>query len=75
LAAAIDAALSLSPADRAALGTRARAHVLQSFTLDAMCRSTLAVYDGLLGTALEQGYQAQIYADPSHNGLHDRPGA
>lgn len=75
LAAAIDAALSLSPADRAALGARARAHVLQSFTLDAMCRATLSVYDGLLGTALEQGYQAQIYADPSHNGLHERPGA
>lgn len=75
LAAAIDAALSLSEADRAALGARARAHVLQSFTLDAMCRATLAVYDGLLGTALEQGYQAQIYADPGHNGLHERPGA
>jgi glycosyltransferase involved in cell wall biosynthesis len=75
LAAAIEAALGLSPADRAALGARARAHVLQSFTLDAMCRSTLAVYDGLLGSALEQGYQAQIYADPRHNGLHERPGA
>jgi glycosyltransferase involved in cell wall biosynthesis len=75
LAEAIESALGLPPADRAALGARARAHVLQSFTLDAMCRATLRVYDGLLGTALEAGYQAQIYTDPRPNGLHERPGA
>lgn len=75
LAAAIGEALSLSEADRTALGARARAHVLQSFTLDAMCRATLRVYDGLLGTALEGGYQAHIYTDPRRNGLHERPDA
>jgi hypothetical protein len=31
---------------------RARAHVLNNFTLEAMRRETLAVYDHLLGTSL-----------------------
>lgn len=56
LADAIAAAVSLSAQDRSALGTRARAHVLRSFTLDAMCRQTLAVYDTLLGTRLERAF-------------------
>lgn len=56
LADAIAAAVSLSAQDRSALGTRARAHVLRSFALDAMCRQTLAVYDTLLGTRLERAF-------------------
>ena len=56
MADAISAALTLSAADRAALGARARAHVLGSFTLDAMCRQTLAVYDELLATSLQAGF-------------------
>jgi glycosyltransferase involved in cell wall biosynthesis len=52
LADAIDSALALDPEQRSALGLRARAHVLSKFTLDAMCRQTLEVYDSLLGTSL-----------------------
>ena len=35
------------------MGERARRHVLANFTTEAMQRRTLAVYDRLLGTALE----------------------
>jgi glycosyltransferase involved in cell wall biosynthesis len=49
-------ALTLAPADRAAMGDRARAHVRAQFTVAAMQRSTLAVYDRLLGTGLEQRF-------------------
>src|SRR5690606_15203059 len=69
LANAIEEALALSPAERTALGERARAHVLEAFTLDAMCRATLAVYDRLLGTGLEGRYQKQISRRPTVNGL------
>lgn len=55
LAAAMDEALSLSPEARAALGGRARARVLAHFSLDAMRRQTLEVYDSLLGTRLAKG--------------------
>jgi glycosyltransferase involved in cell wall biosynthesis len=55
LAAAMDEALSLSPEARAALGGRARARVLAHFSLDAMRRQTLEVYDSLLGTRLAEG--------------------
>jgi glycosyltransferase involved in cell wall biosynthesis len=62
LAAALAAALDLALERRSAMGTRARAHVLQSFSLDAMRISTLEVYDGLLGTALASCYRG---SDPS----------
>jgi glycosyltransferase involved in cell wall biosynthesis len=52
LADAIAAALALSAQERAAMGARARAHVLGRFSLDVMKRQTLAVYDALLGTHL-----------------------
>jgi glycosyltransferase involved in cell wall biosynthesis len=52
LAAALDEALALDPATRAALGDRAAAHAAASFTLDRMRGATLAVYDDLLGTDL-----------------------
>jgi len=52
LARAMAEALSLSPAARAAMGRRARAHVAAKFALERMTESTLAVYDRLLGTRL-----------------------
>ncbi|HTV89861.1 MAG TPA: glycosyltransferase family 4 protein [Stellaceae bacterium] len=49
LAAAIDAALALAPAERAALARRARAHVATAgYTREDMCARTLDVYEELL---------------------------
>lgn len=45
--------LKLSNEDRAVVGARARAHILKSFSLDAMKQTTLAVYDGLAGARLQ----------------------
>jgi glycosyltransferase involved in cell wall biosynthesis len=52
LANAIGVALALSPAERAAVGARARDHVTAQFSLEKMQRATLAVYDELLGSDL-----------------------
>ena len=52
LAGRITEALALSPAERAALGDRARRHVAAQFALQEMQRATLAVYDELLGSDL-----------------------
>jgi len=54
LAARLADALALAPAVRRELGHRARRHVLGTYTVEAMQRRTLAVYDRLLGTGLEQ---------------------
>jgi glycosyltransferase involved in cell wall biosynthesis len=51
LAAAIAEALSLGAAERVALGERAMAHVRRSFTKEAMCERTLAVYQEVLAMA------------------------
>lgn len=59
LADAIAAAMSLPDEAREAMGTRARAHVLSAFSLDAMRQQTLAVYDELLGTSLAAQRAAQ----------------
>lgn len=48
LAAALTEALSLPQAARAALGQRARAHVVSHFSLEAMTSATLDVYQQLL---------------------------
>ena len=56
LASALAEALSLEPDARARIGRTARNHVLQAFTLEAMRRQTLAVYDNLLNSGLEQHY-------------------
>lgn len=53
LADAIQAALSLSPSERTAMGQLARRHVLAHYTLSEMKRQTLAVYDQLIGSSLE----------------------
>lgn len=58
LAAAFAQALTLSPDRRTEMGTRARAHVLSNFSLDAMRLATLKVYDELLGTGLAARYKA-----------------
>jgi len=49
-------ALALSSAERLAMGKQARAHVLANFTVAAMQRRTMAVYDRLLGTILERRF-------------------
>jgi glycosyltransferase involved in cell wall biosynthesis len=56
LASALRDALALNPLERAALGERARHHVSANFTLDAMKRATLRVYDDLLKTHLVQSF-------------------
>lgn len=48
--------LTLAPAERIVMGARARAHVLANFTVAAMQRRTMAVYDRLLGTVLERRF-------------------
>ncbi len=65
LAAALAEALALSPQDHAAMGDRARQHVLANFTLHAMRTKTLAVYDTLLGTGLQPRFVA---CDPQPEG-------
>ena len=56
LAKALAAALDLPPIERSAMAERARRHVLAHFTIEAMQRRTLAVYDRLLATELENRF-------------------
>jgi len=56
LASAIATALRLAPAARGQMSTRARARVLETFTLEAMQERTLAVYDDLIGSALAKTF-------------------
>lgn len=51
---ALTEALSLDEAARADMGQRARAHVSNAFSTFEMQRATLAVYDSLLKTQLEE---------------------
>jgi glycosyltransferase involved in cell wall biosynthesis len=51
-------ALALPGEERRAMGSRARAHVLAHFTVEAMQRRTLAAYDRLLASALEGRFVA-----------------
>lgn len=53
---ALATALALSPADRAAMGERARAFVTSRFTTTELQRQTLAVYDQLIGSTLEAAF-------------------
>lgn len=52
LAGALAEGLALSREQRDEIGTRARRHVLDRYSLRQMCQGTLAVYDELLGTAM-----------------------
>lgn len=56
LAACLDHCLRLPVAEHRAIGERARAHVLRSFTLEAMKHATLCVYDDLLGSELAPAF-------------------
>jgi glycosyltransferase involved in cell wall biosynthesis len=56
LAHALAQALGLSAHERAQIGERARAHVVENFTVESMQRATLRVYDRLLGSELEQRF-------------------
>jgi glycosyltransferase involved in cell wall biosynthesis len=51
-------ALALPAEERRAMGGRGRAHVLAHFTVEAMQRQTLAVYDRLLESALAGRFAA-----------------
>ena len=57
-------ALSLAPATRTAMGVCARQHVLANFSVTSMQRSTLGVYDRLLGTALQARFDQ---VSPKHS--------
>jgi hypothetical protein len=50
----------MSPSDQAAMGRRARGHVLAHFTLRAMKEQTLAAYDQLLGTDLRSRFKSAL---------------
>ena len=49
LATALAVMLALTPDERAAMGAKARAHIVANYSLDRMCAATLAVYRKLLG--------------------------
>jgi glycosyltransferase involved in cell wall biosynthesis len=57
LAARLGEALELSPAARAGIAARARHRAVTYFSVEAMQRSTLGVYDGLLGTGLRARFE------------------
>ncbi len=58
-------ALGLPPAARAAVGERARRHALANFSVTSMQRSTLGVYDRLLGTTLKARFDEASARTPS----------
>lgn len=51
LARSLERALALSEADRVALGARARAHVVERFTVERMTRETLALYAEMMAVS------------------------
>jgi glycosyltransferase involved in cell wall biosynthesis len=60
LADRLEQALALPAPERAALAGRARSHVVAQFTVEAMQRRTLAVYDRLLATVLERRFKSSV---------------
>jgi glycosyltransferase involved in cell wall biosynthesis len=67
-------ALAISPSVRGAIGERARRHAVQNFSVGAMQRRTLAVYDRLLGTSLH-AQLARVDENSSQPGPHTDPKA
>jgi glycosyltransferase involved in cell wall biosynthesis len=67
LAAKIRLALGLAQESRAALRKRARGHAAATFTLGAMQRATLAVYDELLGTSLAANFEQRAGPLPAES--------
>ena len=72
LASRIGRALALTPAERAAIGVRAREHVAANFTLAQMQEATLAVYDELLGSDLAEKFKRASPAELGAGGTNDR---
>ncbi len=66
-------ALALARSAREQIGKRARRHVLERFTVEAMQRRTLAVYDSLLGTTLAQRFCTARAACTPTTGLARQP--
>lgn len=62
LADGIAHALVMSDAERVAMGTRSREHVLRNYTTGLLQVRTLAVYDKLLGTDLERRFSGILPA-------------
>jgi glycosyltransferase involved in cell wall biosynthesis len=62
LADCVARALAISEGERSEMGRRARARVLARFSASQMQRSTLAVYDRLLGAALAKNFEARATA-------------
>lgn len=60
LAAALQHALALPPDERAAIGRRGRDDIVNRFAVAQTQLQTLAVYDELLGTSLEQALDVRI---------------
>lgn len=65
LAIGLAEALALTPAQRAEMGDRGRNHVRANFSVEALQRRTLSVYDQLLGTDLENRYGGGTLRDKS----------
>jgi len=57
LAARLGEALALSAEARVRMGQRARQRATTQFSVESMQKSTLGVYDRLLGTALQAGFE------------------
>ena len=72
--AALLEALSLGDEARSAMGRRTRAHVAAQFSTFDMQRATLAAYDRLLKTQMEQRFVDSVEADPG-GGEPDADGA
>jgi glycosyltransferase involved in cell wall biosynthesis len=64
LAARLAEALALPAAARAGMGARARTRAVTHFSVEAMQKSTLGVYDRLLSTALQAGLEGFGGASP-----------
>ena len=64
LAARLAEALALPAAARAGMGARARCRAISYFSVEAMQKSTLGVYDRLLSTALQAGFDGRGEASP-----------
>lgn len=59
LADALADSLIMTAEERNQMGTRARRHVIENFSLDTMRRKTLAVYDDVLGSQLVKAWNTR----------------
>ena len=68
LAQRIGTALAMPDTERSRMGERARSHIAQRFTVAAMQRRTLAVYDEVLRTQLERAFAEATIGGPASTG-------